>query len=75
MAPCCSLQGFALQFVCKFCFVLTFAAGISAIALIWAIKSYNVREFGGGLSQSEDMGVLFRFIHNLGSQAGNVVKG
>ena len=55
--------------------MLTFAAGISAIALIWAIKSYNVREFGGGLSQSEDMGVLFRYIHNLGSQAGNVVKG
>lgn len=61
------MQGFALQFACKLCFVLSFACGIAAVALIWLIRTYNVKELGGGLAQSEDMGVVFRYIHNLGS--------
>jgi cellulose synthase/poly-beta-1,6-N-acetylglucosamine synthase-like glycosyltransferase len=58
-------RGFLLQFACKFCMIASFSCGIAAIGLVWAIKTYDVKQFGGGLAQSEDMGVLFRYIHDL----------
>ena len=71
----CCLQGFLLQFACKFCMIASFSCGIAAVALIWAIKTYDVKQFGGGLAQSKDMGVLFRYIHDLGAQAKTAVSG
>ncbi len=32
-----------------------------------AIPSFNSKEFSGGLVSQEDIGVLFRFIHSVGS--------
>ncbi|BDA41271.1 Cellulose synthase 1 [Coccomyxa sp. Obi] len=62
--------GVIMRILCFFCGIISTCAGLAAVGILWAIPSYNSKEFSGGLVSQQDIGVLFRYIHDAPQRLG-----